>query len=77
MRLCDSCMPSDDAARERRALERRVDLVLVEPVPELVHRPEQALEPVGEVPRRDPDVGHAGARRERVHGRIEAPRVGS
>ena len=77
MRLCDSCRPSDDAAGERRALERRFDLMLVEPVPELVHRPEQALEPVGEVPRRDADVGHAGARRERMHGRIEPPESSS
>src|SRR4051794_32088164 len=36
------------AARERRSLERRVDLVLVQPVPELVHRPEEAAEVVVE-----------------------------
>src|SRR6266404_4394464 len=33
-----------DAAGERRALECRVDLMLVEPVAELVHRPEEAAE---------------------------------
>ena len=45
-----------DAARERRALERRVDLVLVEAVAELVHRREEAVEVVVEVARRDADV---------------------
>ena len=69
-------MPSDTPRASGDALERRVDLVLVQPVPELVHRPEQALEAVGEVARRDADVGHAGARRERVHRWVEAPRVG-
>ena len=46
-----------DAACERAALERRVDLVLVEAVAELVHRPEQAAEVIREVARRDADVG--------------------
>ncbi len=61
-----------DAARERRALERAVDLVLVEAVPELVHRPEQALEPVREVPRRDADVVDPAARGERMNRRDRA-----
>ena len=64
-----------DAAGERGALERRVDLALVEPMAELVHRPEEAAEMLAEVARRDADVGHAGSGRERVHGRIEPPRL--
>ena len=64
-----------DPACERRPLERLVDLVLVEPVPELVHRPEEAAEMLGEVARRDPDVADRRPRCERVHRRIEAPRV--
>ena len=67
--------PERDASCERRALERLVDLVLVEPVPELVHRPEEPAEMLGEVARRDPDVTRRRARRERVHGRIEPPGV--
>src|SRR4051794_31997268 len=63
------------AARERRPLERGIDLVLVEPVPELVHRPEEAAEVVREVARRDAYVADPRARRERMHRRIQPPRV--
>ena len=61
-------MPSEVPRAERRALERAVDLVLVEAVPALVHRREQAVEVVLEVARRDPDVLRA-ARRSRTDGR--------
>src|SRR6476659_4547772 len=64
-----------DAACERAALERRVDLTLVEPVAELVPRPEEAAEVVREVARRDADVGDARSRCERMHRRVEPPRV--
>src|SRR5207302_5706971 len=64
-----------DAARERRALERRIDLVLVEAVAELVHRPEEAAEVPREVAGGDADVLDARARRERVHRRVEPPGV--
>ena len=64
-----------DTAGERAALERRVDLPLVEAVPELVHRPEEAAEVIREVPRRDADVGDPGSRRERMHRRVESPGV--
>ncbi len=53
------------------------DLVLVEPVPVLVHRREQRLEAVLVVVRRDADVVDAGAGRERMLGRVDAPRVGA
>jgi hypothetical protein len=67
--------PERGAARERRPLEGLVDLVLVEPVAELVHRREQAVEALLEVARRQPDVLDARAGRERVHGRVEPPRL--
>jgi hypothetical protein len=40
-----------------------------------VHRREEAVEVVLEVARRDPDVVDRAARRERVDGRVEPPRV--
>ena len=49
--------PERRAAGEQRALELAGDPVLVEPVPALVHRPEEAVEVVLEVARRQPDVG--------------------
>ena len=61
------------AARERRALELARDAVLVEPVAGLVHRPEQAVEVVVEVARRQADVGDRDRGRERVDGRVEPP----
>ncbi len=47
------------------------DLVLVEAVPVLVHRREHRLERVRVVVRRDPDVVVAGARGERMLGRVD------
>ena len=55
----------------------RRELVLVEPVAVLVHRREQRLEAVLVVVRRDADVVDAGAGRERMLGRVDAPRVGA
>src|SRR5215211_6474474 len=66
--------PERRAAREQRALERLVDLMLVQPVAGLVHRREEAVEVVLEVARRDPDVVDRAPRGERVHRRIEPPR---
>ena len=65
MRLCDSCSAERGAAGERRALELARDAVLVEPVAALVHRPEEAVEVVVEVARRQPDVGGRDRGRER------------
>jgi len=42
---------------------------------ELVHRPEQPAEVLGEIARRDADVRDAGAGGERVHRRVEPPHV--
>ena len=61
-----------DAVAERRALERRRDAVLVEPVPALVHRREDRRDVVLLVARRQADVLRAGAGRERMHGQVEA-----
>ncbi len=38
-----------------------------------MHRPEEAIEVLIEVPRRQPDVADRDRRRERVHGRVEPP----
>src|SRR5579884_922316 len=67
--------PERRAPRERRPLERRVDLVLVEAVPALVHGREEAVEVPLEVPRRDADVLLPRPARERVDGRVEPPRL--
>ena len=67
--------PEGDAPGERRALERLVDLMLVQAVAELVHRGEEPVEVVREVARRDPDVVDARSGGERMDGRVEPPGV--
>ncbi len=47
--------------------------MLVEAVTGLVHRPEEPVEAVVEVPRRDADVLAARAARERMDRRVESP----
>ncbi len=64
------------AAGERRAREGAVAAVLVDAVAELVHRREDRVHVVLVVLRRQPDVVHARARRERMHGLVEPPGVG-
>ena len=64
------------ARADREMRERARDLVLVEPVAVLVHRREERLEAVLVVVRRDADVVDARAGRERMLGRVDAPRVG-
>ena len=61
------------AGRERRPVERGVAAVLVEPVPDLVHRREErvAVQVVLGVARREPDVPARERHAERVHGRVE------
>src|SRR5207244_11251397 len=63
-----------DAGPERRPRERRVDVVLVDAVAELVHRAEQPVHP-GLPACREPDVHVAGRRHERVSGLVEPPRL--
>ncbi len=63
------------AAGERRPLERARDAVLVEPVPALVHGREEAVEVVVVVARRQPDVVDRARARERMHCRVEPPRL--
>src|SRR5262249_18071698 len=63
------------AALERRAIERGRDLMLVEAVSELMHGREEALVPGREVARRQPDVGRTSSAGERVHRRVESPRI--
>ena len=59
IRLCDSCMPSETPRASGLRSSVWVDLALVEAVAELVHRPEEAAEMLGEVARRDADVGRS------------------
>ena len=66
--------PERRAARERRALERRVDAVLVQAVAALVHRREEAVERVLRLARRDPDVRRRKRLRKRMRRGVEAPR---
>ena len=61
------------AAAERRPLERRVDVVLVQRVPALVHRREHAAHLVLRVVRGHPDVRRAERRREGVRDRVDPP----
>ena len=61
------------AAGERRALERGVDLVLVEPVAELVQRRVQRVHVGLVVARRQAHVGHGDRRLERMGRLVEAP----
>ena len=63
------------AARERRAEVSRVDLALVQPVPELVETREDAVDVVGEEPRREADVVVRERDRKRMHRVVEAPRL--
>ena len=63
-----------DAATERRSVELGRRAVLVEAVAELVDPGEHAHEGVLDVPRGDPDVREARARRERVDRGVEPPR---
>src|SRR4051794_29485456 len=51
------------------------DLMLVEPVPVLVHRRKKRVEAVLVVVRRDPDVVDSRARGEWMLGRVDPPRV--
>ena len=60
-------------AAERRALERRVDVVLVQAMAALVHRGEDPSHLARRVVRRHPDVRGRHRRRERVRDRVEAP----
>jgi hypothetical protein len=64
-----------DAVVERRACERRIDAVLVEPVADLVHEREEAGQAEVVEPRRDPHVAARGRGGERVHGVVNAPLV--
>ncbi len=64
------------AGADRKIREAARDLVLVQPVPVLVHSREQRLEAVLVVVRGDADVVDAGTACERMLGRIDAPRVG-
>ena len=73
IRLCDSCSASEVPRQSGVPLERRVDVVLVEPVPALVHRGEDPAHLALGVVR-----GHADVRRphrggERMLHRVEAP----
>ena len=61
---------------DRRAHERAIDAVLVDAVPELVHRGEDRVHVVVVVSRRQADVVHAGPRGEGMHGLVEPPGVG-
>ena len=61
------------AVRERSAFELACDAVLVEAVPALVHRPEEPVEVVFEVARRQADVGDRDRGRERVDSGVETP----
>ena len=72
-RLCDSWNAEVAPPCERRAEVARVDLALVEPVPELVQAGEDATEVVGEEPRGEPDVVVRERDGERVDGVVEAP----
>src|SRR5437899_2045113 len=63
------------AACEGRALEVEADLMLVEAVPELVHRREERVQVARLVAGRDPDVADARARGERVRGLVDPPRL--
>ena len=67
--------PERRTAGEDRALKLARDTVLVQPVPALVHRPEQAVQVVLEVTRRQPDVGRAHRHGEGMDGRVEPPLV--
>ena len=60
------------AAREQRALERRVDAGLVQAVAALVHRREEPVERVLRLARRDADVLRRERLRERVRRRRRA-----
>ena len=62
-------------AGERRALERRCDAVRVVPVPRLVHRRPERVEPGLVVPRRHAHVAGRERRAERMHGGIEPVRA--
>ena len=69
-------------AERRRRTDRQVrelarDLMLVEPVPVLVHRREERPRGVRVVVGRDADVVDPGAGRERMLGLVDAPRSGA
>ena len=65
MRLCDSWIALDVPSAERRPRERRVDVELVDAVPELVHRREQRSEIAFVGVRREADVAEVRAWRQR------------
>ena len=62
-----------DAVAERRAREPRVDLTLVQPVPELVQARQDAVDVVVVEPRRQPNVVDRHRHLEGMHGVVEPP----
>ena len=60
---------------ERRAAERRIDALVCESMPCLVHRRPERAQVVRLVPRRHPDVRPRERGRERVHCRVEPVRA--
>ena len=73
MRLCDSWNADDTPCASGERVYARIDLALVDAVPELVQAREDPVQRVLVEVRRQADVGGRERRRERVHRAVEPP----